>query len=359
MTNEGLAVGAAPHVFEVRTASRSMWMISACLCAPIVQSSLSDGFASMLIAMVSVASALAAELVVELVGGKNAYPRNILGSDGSVVVSALVLALMMPNQINPAVPAAGAAFSVLVVKRSFGGLGSNWLNPAAGAWLFLRYTWPAIFNASLSQSVSGMLSSAVSKGVIDASGSPLAVLKVAGWKPSAADEGISSWLNDSILSSFGAQLPSGYFDLLGTPGPGLIAERGYFMLLCATVVLLAFRLVRWQLPLAYVLCYVAAARVWGGTPFGGALFSGDMLFALFSGGLALSAYVLIADPGTGCRTMPGNVLAAAAAGLLSFALYYVGGDPYGPLLAVPAVNLFAVLLRMAERRLRYPPRGRS
>jgi electron transport complex protein RnfD len=336
-----------------------MWMLSACLLGPIVQSSLSDGFSSLVIAFVVVAAALATEIVLDYVRGSGDILKCAASVDGSIVVTALVLTLMMPNGIHPAIPAFGAVFAVLVVKHSFGGLGSNWLNPAAGAWLFLRFTWPSLFDAALAQSPFTKLAASVSKGVVDISGSPLAVLKIAGWKPSAVDQQATAWLNDTFFSSLGAELPAGYIDLFASPNAGLIADRGLFGLLCATVVLLATRLVRWYLPLVYLGVYIAAARVWGGIPFGGALFSGDMLFALFSGSVVLSAYVLSVDPSTGSKTRGVSAAAAAFAGLLSFWFRFNGGDAFGALLAVPVTNVFVVLLRSVERRFYYPSRGQA
>lgn len=356
MIGQGIAVGSAPHLFEVRTSSRSMWILSACLCAPILQSSLTDGFASLLLAACAVAAALASEAMIELVRGSAKFPGSLASTDGSVVVSALVMVLLLPNDIHPFAAIFGAFFAVLVVKHSFGGLGSNWLNPAAGAWIFLRFTWSSLFADSLSKSPVTLLSASISKGVIDPSGSPLAVLKIAGWKPSAVDERVTSWLNDTFLSYLGAELPTGYVDLLISPSSGLIVERGLLALVFATVVLLAANLVRWYYPLVFIAAYLAAARVWGGLAFGGPLFSGDMLYALFSGPAALSGYILVCDPGTGCKTRSIGAVSAALAGFIAFAFRYFGGDPYGALLAVPVVNILAASFRIAERKMYFMPK---
>jgi len=289
MISHGIAVGSAPHVFEVRTSSRSMWILCACLCAPIIQSSLTDGFFSLLLAMVAVATALAMESVLDLGRGSSKFPQNLASTDGSVIVSALVLVLLLPNGIPPLVVVFGVIFAVLIVKHSFGGLGSNWLNPAAGAWLFLRFTWSPLFETALARSPLTLLGVSVSKGVIDPSGSPMAILKIAGWKPSSVDEKVTAWFNNTFLSLLGAELPTGYVDLLTSPSAGLIVDRGLLALVFATVVLIASNLVRWYLPLIFIFFYVAAARIWGGFPFGGALFSGDMLYALLSGPVALAA----------------------------------------------------------------------
>ena len=336
-----------------------MWMLSACLLAPVLQSSLSDGFASLLLAAVAVCAAFAAELVVELIRGANGISKIAASADGSVVVTALALTLMLPNGIHPVVAAIGAVFAVLVVKHSFGGLGSNWLNPAAGAWLFLRFTWASHFDAATGKTPTAILASSVSKGLIDPSGSPLALMKIAGWKPSAMDQRVTTWLNDAFLSRLGAELPAGYIDLFASPSAGLIVDRGLFALLCATAVMVASRLVRWHLPLAFLGVYLAVVRIWGGLSFGGGLFSGDMLFALFSGSVVFSSYVLVTDPATGSMTRGGGAAMAGIAGLAAFWFRFKGGDPHGALLAIPVTNLIAIFFRTIERPFYYQSRNRT
>lgn len=352
---EGIATGLAPHVYEVRTSARTMWFLCICLFAPILQSALNDGFSSILIAAVAVASAVAVDLALDV-----GNPNSAIGvTDGSSVASALILALMLPNTIHPAIAAAGAVFAVVVVKRSFGGLGSNWFNPAVGAWLFVRLCWPASFSSALASSPLAQLSGAVAKGLSDHSGSPLTVLKIAGSKPSALDGAATTWLNENVLSSLGAELPGGYVDLFIPSSAGTIADRGLLLLLAATVVLIALNVIRWIVPFVFVAVYLALSFVWGALPYGGDLFSGDMLYALFSGSVALSAFVLVSDPATGAKTKLGTVFVAAVAGAFAYLFRFHGSDPYGALLAVPATNAFTVLFRMGERRIRFTPRSRA
>lgn len=352
---DGIATGLAPHVYEVRTSARRMWFLNACLFAPILQSALYDGFTSMLVAAVAVASAVAVELALDA-GNPD---RRIAFTDGSSVASALVLTLMLPNTIHPALAAVGAVFAVVVVKRGFGGLGSNWLNPAAGGWLFLRLSWPGAFSAALSQSPLSQIAGAVSKGMLDHSGSPLALLKIAGMKPSLTDGAVTTWLNETLLSLFGAELPGGYVDLFFPTAAGTIADRGLLLLVLATVVLVALGLIRWALPAVFLAVYLGLCYVWGALPYGGELFQGDMLFALLSGSALLAAFVLATDPATGAKTSAGNVFIAAVAGAAAFWCRYWGTDSYGALLAIPIANALTLLLRRVERCLRFMPRSRS
>ncbi len=347
MTQTHTRTGLTPQVHLSPAAAKRMWLVSACALAPILQSSLSDGFSSLFIAAVAVAAALAAELILDAGAG-----RFSLG-DGSAVASALILTLLLPNTINPLVPAVASFFAIMVVKQSFGGLGANWFNPAIGGWLLARVSWPTLFAASLGSSPLVLLESSVSKGLGDPSGSPLAVLKIAGYKPSALDAAWTAQANGNVLSAIGVELSGGYLDLFAPAQAGIIADRGLAALVLATIVLLASGSSKSFIPAVFLGAFLAAVRLGGALPYGGALGGGDMLFALLTGGTVLAAFLLAADPATGPKSNLGAVGAAVFAGILAYFLRFPGSEPYGAALAVGCVNALVPIVRRLERRALY------
>jgi Na+-translocating ferredoxin:NAD+ oxidoreductase subunit D len=339
-------IGLAPQVHLSRSTANRMWLIAGCAFAPILQSSLSDGFSSLFIAVVAVSAALAAELALDAGAG-----RFSLG-DGSAVASALVLTLLLPNRINPLIAAVAAVFAIIVVKHSFGGLGSNWLNPAVGAWLFARVSWPTSFTEALNSSPLVLLESSVSKGLSDPSGSPLAVLKIAGYKPSVLDGSFTDQLNSSLMF-LGVELPGGYMDFFGHTDPGIIADRGLAALLLTTIVLAASRSTKAFIPAIFLAVFAGLVRLGGGVPYGGSLGGGDMLFSLLTGGTVLAAFLLTADPATGAKSNLGAVCTAALSGSLAFAIRFPGAEPYGAAIAVAAVDAVVPIIRRVERSALY------
>lgn len=356
MKNPGMMIGPAPFAFEVRTTAATMRGVALCMAFSIAQSSLGDGFRSFLTAIAALVAAVLTESAIDALRGKvgSANPWSV--SDGSVFVTALALCLVLPNRMHPAIAAIGSVLAVGIVKHSFGGLGANWLNPALGAWLVLRFTWPAAFSSALESSPESFLAAAVSKGIADPGGSPLALLKIAGWKPSPADIESTARINEVLFSSIGVELPTGYVDLFFSTVPGLIAERGTALFLIGSIVLIAARLVRWAVPFVFVSIYLLWVRVFGGIPYGGGLFSGDMLYALFSGAVLPAAFIFSADPCTGTKTRYGAILVPVLTGTLAFFFRFIGNDPYGAVAAVPVVNLFALLWRTVERRMHFTTR---
>ena len=58
-------------------------------------------------------------------------------TDGSAILTGLLLALTLPANVPVYIPVLGAVFAILVVKCLFGGLGHNIMNPALAGRSFL------------------------------------------------------------------------------------------------------------------------------------------------------------------------------------------------------------------------------
>ena len=87
-------------------------------------------------AFITIASAIAACVFFEFAFQKLRKQRTTI-SDGSAVVTGILLALILPASGNVAMPIAGSFFAIVIVKQLFGGIGSNFLNPVLGAKVFL------------------------------------------------------------------------------------------------------------------------------------------------------------------------------------------------------------------------------
>jgi electron transport complex protein RnfD len=338
-----------------------MWLVSLCALMAVVQSSLTDNFSSLLIAFSAVLAAVMTEFLILHQRGRVFYLK-----DGSAVASALILSLLLPNRISPACAVAGAAFAIAVVKHSFGGLGSNWLNPAVGGWLFIRFSWPSAFNAALEDSPLALLAGSLSRGLTAATGpqgSPMGILKIDSpgvfAAPSGLDSLVRSFFNTFIFSVTGAELPGGYIDLFSSPAPGIIADRGVLALLLGTIIITASRVSRARVPALWLAVFGFLVRMAGALPYGGGWWSGDVLFALCSGGTLVAAFLLAADPATGAKSNWGILLAALAGGGIAFLFRYQGGEGYGAVFAVALVNAALPLVRKFESRRFYEKRKNS
>ncbi|MDR2211738.1 MAG: RnfABCDGE type electron transport complex subunit D [Spirochaetaceae bacterium] len=339
-----------PQVNLARSTHGRMWLVSICAFLGIFQSSLGDGFYSLFIALAAAAGTLGTELLFNL------KARYYSIKDGSALASALILTLLLPNQLNPVFAFLGGVFAMAVFKHSFGGLGSNWINPAAGAWLFIRSAWPGPFNRSIGGGYLTQLASSLEGGLQDPQGLPMALFKINGWPGSSLDTILSTFFNDTVFAFTGTSLPQGYLTLLSPPGPGIIADRGLFFLLLGTILIVSSQSLRFWLPVVFIFVYGFLVRIFGALSFGGPLWEGDVLFALLSGGVIAAAFVLIADPATGPKSVPGYAVFVILTAVFAFLFRYPGRDPYGAVTAVLAGNALTPLIRRMENFLYYEKR---
>ncbi|MDR2519074.1 MAG: RnfABCDGE type electron transport complex subunit D [Spirochaetaceae bacterium] len=334
------------------TAAR-MWLVSLCAALAVLQSSLSDSFASLIVAFSAVVAAIVTESLIYF-----RTERSGTIKDGSAVTSALVLTLLLPNQIHPVYAALGAAFAMTVVKHSFGGLGANWMNPALGGWLFIRFSWPEVFHKALEKSPLALLLEGMKQGLEDPEGSPLGILKLIEAAREAPQDPflnglLSSFLNGGLFSFTALEFPESYIELFNASAPGIIADRGILALLLGTVILTAAQTRRSWVPAAYLGVYLLLVRIFGAIPFGGSLGQGDLLFGLFSGGVLAAAFLLISEPATGPKSNRGILGAAVLGGALAFLFRYRGLETYGAFAALGLINALVPVIRDLESRLLY------
>ena len=330
--------GQKPQINIARSTAGRMWLVNLCAFMVVLQSSLTDSYSSLFIAMSTVFASVLTEFLILLKSGRE---RAIM--DGSAIASALILTLLLPNRISAVNAAAGAVFAIAVIKHSFGGLGSNWLNPAAGGWLFIRFSWPVSFTSALESSPLSVIGESVSGGGIDAF---LAA-------PSPLGDALRSLLNRTIFSIPGVELPAGYLDLFTSRFPGVIADRGVFALLLGTIIMTASQVTRSWIPAVYLAVFGILVRFAGALPFGSGYWNGDVIFALCSGGTFVAAFFLAADPATGAKSNIGIFFATLASGCIAFVFRWFGNEPYGAISTVVVLNAILPIFRVLESRQLY------
>ena len=135
---EKLLVSPSPHVRAKGKTSLIMLMVIVALLPSCVYGVLNFGMHALLILVLSTCSAVAAELVYELV-----MRKEITVTDGSAAVTGLLIGMNMPPMIAWWIPVIGSVFAIVVVKQLFGGLGRNFMNPALAARCFLVLAFSA------------------------------------------------------------------------------------------------------------------------------------------------------------------------------------------------------------------------
>lgn len=113
-------------------------VILACLPA-IVVSTLFFGYGLLINLLLCSSTALCAESLVCRLRGWPVQPRL---SDGSALVTAVLLGIALPIGCEWWMPVTSTLFAILLIKHCFGGLGYNLFNPAAAAYVALLLSYP-------------------------------------------------------------------------------------------------------------------------------------------------------------------------------------------------------------------------
>ncbi len=240
-------------------------------------------------------------------------------SDGSAVLTGLLLAMNLPSNLPFWIVAIGAIVAIGVGKMSFGGLGGNIFNPALVGRVFLLIAYPA--QMTLWPEV-GQLSS-----YTDAT-------------TGATPLGIMSAVMHQAPGASLDQLPSTMDLFLGING-GSLGEVSAAALLLGFVYLLYKRVITWHIPVSVL----GSAFLFGGLMY---LISPEVYptpwFHLLTGGLMLGAIFMATDYVTSPMSHRGQLLYGALIGLLTIIIRLWGAYPEGMSFAILIMNAFTPLI---------------
>jgi len=252
---------------------------------------------------IAVISALLAEYLYQRVMSK---PVTV--NDFSAAITGVLIAFNLPPDVPFWIPVAGSFFAIIVVKQLFGGLGSNFVNPALAARAFLLASFPVhMTNWTLTpDAVSGA--------------TYLAVVKE---NPSFVPE-----LSDYLALLFGK---------VG----GCIGETSAVALIIGGIYLLVRKIINWRIPVFYIGSFALFAFIFGRT----GLFSGsNILFEILNGGLLMGAIFMATDYATSPITPNGKIVMGIGCGFLTVFIRFFGGYPEGVSYAIIIMNLFVPLI---------------
>lgn len=308
------------------------------------------GWYALLVLAVSIAASVIGEGLVCLIRKKNTL------SDGSAVLTGLLVGMNMPPSVPIYIPAAASLVAIIVFKAVFGGLGCNIINPALGGRLFAFFSWSsAMFTF---QTPRAFLSAAVGTADAVASATPLTVLKSAApeYAGAVANEmellplkqyPVTAWdtaVTDRMNEWFGESFCYGYFDAFFGFKGGCIGEISAFLLLLGGLFLLAKKIIRWEIPVAFIGMFALLVWIFGGLRAGTGFFSGDPLYQVLTGGLMLGAFFMATDMVTSPFRSGSMLLFGAGCGLLTFLIRFYGSFPEGVSLAIVFMNLTVPML---------------
>lgn len=341
-TTATLTSADSPQIFDRPTAAQLLGTVILCLLPAAIWGVVAFGWYAGVVLGVAILAAVASELLVLACLGR---PWRL---DGHPILIGLLIGMVMPPTVPLYVPSAAAFFAIALVKWPLGGLGSSWLHPAAAGWAFALLSWPREMGRFiLPQLFSGSASIVPNPGTMirtwltaNPSGglAPGDILNSQGFFHSATDNRAADFLNTTFLGPLGASLPAGYVDAFLGIGPGAIGQVSGALLLLGSIVLIARRVVLWQLPAGFFLMFALLTYVFGGLSFGTGWFSGDVLYFVLRGSFLLVLFFVATDLSTTPYTIAGHWVAGLLLGVICFAIAMIGRAADAAIVAVLLVN---------------------
>ncbi|MBD3387202.1 RnfABCDGE type electron transport complex subunit D [candidate division KSB1 bacterium] len=328
---EKLFVKSSPHLTDRESVPRIMYSVVLALIPAGIGAVYFFGVRALWITLISIASAVATEYLIQKF---RKVPVTI--SDGSAVLTGVLLAYNVSVQVPLWIPVVGSFFAIAVGKQVFGGLGFNPMNPALLGRAFLLASWPThmtIFDKAIPRggTVSGI--------DVITSATPLNVLKQS--KDILANA--SDFPVEKVTQAHQAlaQLYDASEKLFWGQIGGCIGETSVFLLLLGAAYLMYKRYIGWKIPFSYLGTVALLEWVFGGTE---GLFTGVVLFHLFSGGLMLGAFYMATDMVTSPVTFKGRIYFGIGCGVITVLIREIGGYPEGVSYSILLMNLTVPLI---------------
>jgi Na+-translocating ferredoxin:NAD+ oxidoreductase subunit D len=324
--NKLLTVSASPHITNDKSVSKLMFGVVVSLIPAFLFTLYVFGIGALIVTAISIASCALAEALIQ----KYIMRTRIRLSDGSAIVTGLLLAFNLPSNLPWWMVVLGAVFAIGIAKMVYGGLGNNPFNPALVGRVFLLISFPV-------QMTSWPLPFASRVSYLDAAtgATPLGMLK----------EAVRS---GQAVSDVMQQVPDHMHMFMGQMG-GSLGEVSALCLIIGFIWLLYKKIITWHIPVSMVATiFLFTGVLWLSDPARNA----PPLFHILTGGVMLGAIYMATDLVTSPMTKTGMVIYAIGIGLITVVIRVYGAYPEGVSFAILIMNAFVPLInRYVKPRL--------
>ncbi len=249
-------------------------------------------------------------------------------NDASALVTATLLAIALPPYAPWWLIVVGVAFSILIAKQLYGGMGYNPFNPAMVGYVVLLISFPV-----------EMTSWAAPAGTGSATPGLWQALQAC-FNPAAFDAVTMATPLD-VLKQNNSLLPEDLWQQnpqFGRWG-GIGWEWANLGFLAGGLWLLYKRVFTWHAPLAMLAGLTLMSAAFADSGSSGS--TGSPLFHLLSGATMFGAFFIVTDPVTSAVSNRGRLIYGAAVGVLVFLIRAWGNYPDAVAFSVLAMNFAA------------------
>ena len=274
---------------------------------------------------VSTISTFAFETIYKLIKEKN---LNEALKNTYSIFPGLFLGLILPINTPILVLILGSFISSIIAKMLFGGFGKNIFNPALVGYLIITTVF-----ASLISTNGGYLNPYELDTIT--SSTPLTNAQMV--------SGIGNY--DTLVKPYG-----GLSKLFIGNIPGALGETSALLCMLAFIYLTYFKVIKWKIPVTYILTVFAITYVIGGSNDLGIWYP---LFQIFSGGLMFGAVFMATDPVTSPVTPIGQILYGIFLGILTVIFRFLTPFPEGVMTSILTMNMLVIILDKIGAQARF------
>ena len=239
--------------------------------------------------------------------------------DSYSTISGLFLGLILPLNTPLPIVILGALISSIIEKIIFRVSGKNILNPALVGRLFII----TIFAATITSN-GGYLNPHEINTITTST--PLTNASLV--------DGLGTY--ETLVKPYGRLL-----NIFIGNVPGAVGETSAFLCLLAFIYLTYFKVIKWKIPVTYILTVFAITYVIGGSNDLGIWYP---LFQIFTGGLMFGAVFIATDPVTSPTTPIGQILYGIFLGILTVIFRYLTPFPEATMVSILIMNMLVMVL---------------
>ncbi|WP_163323871.1 RnfABCDGE type electron transport complex subunit D [Draconibacterium mangrovi] len=318
-----LTVSPSPHVHSSESTQKIMLRVVYAMIPAMIWGIYMFGLDAVRIGLLSVLSCLAVEFLIQ----KYIMKAKPSITDGSALITGVLLAFNVPASLPWWIIIIGAIAAMGVGKLSFGGLGSNVFNPALVGRVFLLISFPV-------QMTSWPVTRMMEVDAVSAA-TPLAIIK----------EGIKNGIPVSQLQ----RLPN-LSDMAIGFNHGSMGEISALLLVLGGLYMLWKKVITWQTPVSIILTVLVVSGIfWVVNP----EMYVNPVYHIFTGGLMLGAIFMATDMVTSPMTGKGQLIYGIGIGLITISIRMFGAYPEGISFAILIMNAFVPLINMYIKPKRF------
>lgn len=314
-----LIVSLSPHAHGDESVEKNMYGVIIALIPTLLISFLYFGIGSFIVCTSSVLACMFFEWAI----AKYMLRRKPTLTDGSAIITGILLGLNLPSNLPVWMVIIGALVAIGLGKMCYGGLGQNLFNPAIVGRCFLLVSFPA---AMTSWPVIGQMGSYTDA---ETGATPLSVMKTA---IQTGDTSVLERLPDSLDLLLG-NMGNGF-------GAGTIGEACALTLLLGLAFMLWKKIITWHIPVSIIATvFVCSLLLHLANPI-----YANPIQVILSGGLMLGAIFMATDYVTSPMTPQGQIIYGVGIGLLTIVIRNWGSYPEGMSFAILIMNAFTPLI---------------